>query len=237
MKTKLLVLLTVSATLFAASTALAQTPASTPAAAAPAPDAAALYQRSLESLQAKKIKEAIELAEQAVKADPTKADYYAHLGVAISSRMGEVNFMQAAALSGKLRKAFEKAVELDPKHVGGLIGLVRYYSNAPEIAGGSPAKAKEFAERVVAIDPLLGQVELGRLAEKAEDYAGALSHYDAAAKLKPDSSGMAFASGRMLVKLGKKDEARTRFEKALALKPDHEQAKKALADLDAPAAK
>ena len=57
MKTKLLVLLTVSAALLAGSTALAQTPASAPAAAAPAPDAAALYQRSLESLQAKKIKE------------------------------------------------------------------------------------------------------------------------------------------------------------------------------------
>jgi hypothetical protein len=50
--------------------------------------------------------------------------------------------MQQAMLSGKLRRAFERCVELDPKNLDGLIGLTRYFSNAPEIAGGSLVKAR-----------------------------------------------------------------------------------------------
>ena len=55
-------------------------------------------------------------------------------------------------------------------------------------------------------------------------------------KLKPDSASLTNACGRMLAKLGRKDEARARFEAALKINPAFEPAKKALAALDAPAA-
>jgi tetratricopeptide (TPR) repeat protein len=143
--------------------------------------------------------------------------------------------MQMAMLSGKMKGAFEKSVALDPNHVAGLIGLARFYSNAPEIAGGSPEKAKEFAGRVHALNPYLGELELARIAERAEDFSGALTRYDAALAIRPETTGVQVSAGRMLAKLGRKDEARTRFEAALKLNPAHEGAKKALAELDAPA--
>ncbi len=198
-------------------------------------DAAALNKQSIDSLQQKKTKEAVDFAEQATKADPTKPDYYSQLGLALSMRMGELNFMQQAMTAGKMKKAFEKAVALDPKHIGGLIGLTRYYANAPEIAGGSLEKSKEFADRVHALNPALGLMEYGNIAEKDEDYAGALAHFEAALQLKPDSANLTNACGRMLAKLGKKDEARARFEAALKINPEFEPAKKALAALDEPA--
>lgn len=198
--------------------------------------AAALHQLSLERVRQKNLKEAVDFAEQATKADPTKPDYYSQLGLALSLRMGELNFMQQAMTAGKMKKAFEKAVALDPKHIGGLIGLTRYYASAPEIAGGSLEKSKEFADRVHALNPVLGLMEYGNIAEKGEDYAGALAHFEAALKLKPDSASLTNACGRMLAKLGRKDEARARFEAALKINPAFEPAKKALAALDAPAA-
>ncbi|WP_438481603.1 tetratricopeptide repeat protein [Oleiharenicola lentus] len=228
MKTKSILLAACAA--FFTTLTFAQTPAEPT-------DAAALNKLSLESGQQKKTKEAIDYAEKATKADPTKPEYFSQLGIALANRMNEVNFMQMAALSGKMKKAFEKSIELDPKHVPGLIGLARFYVNAPEIAGGSTAKAKTYAERIKAIDPLLGEVELGRIAEKDENFAEALRHYDAALTLKPDSSGMQFASGRMFLKLGKKEDARIAFQAALKLKPDHDGAKQALATLDTPVAK
>lgn len=88
--------------------------------------APALHQLSIERLQQKNTKEAVESAEQATKADPTKAEYFSKLGMALGQRMGEIGFMQQAIMSGKLRKAFEKSVELDPNHVAGLIGLAHY---------------------------------------------------------------------------------------------------------------
>ena len=213
----------------------AQTPA-TPAAPAVPADAAALHRLSQERLQQKNAKEAVEFAERATQADATKPEYFSQLGIALSQRMGEVPFMQMAVMSGKLKKAFEKSVALDPNHVPGLIGLARFYTNAPEIAGGSLEKAAEFAARVRALDPFLGEIELARVAERGEKFAEAFAHFDAASKLKPDNAGLHYACGFQLAQLGRKDEARARFEAALKLNPEHERSKKALAELDAPAA-
>lgn len=203
-----------------------------------APDPAALSQLSAVRIAQKKTPEAIELSEKAVKLDASKADYFAQLGLAYAARMGEISFLQQAFVSGKLKKAFEKAVALDPHHLTGLIGLSRFYAGAPEIAGGSLEKAGEFAERVRKLNPFLGEMELGRVAERGEDFAGALARYEAAVGLQPSHAGAQTACGRMLAQLGRKDEARTRLEAALKLNPAFGAAKQALAELDGqPAAK
>jgi Flp pilus assembly protein TadD len=232
MKTRLLLL-----ALALATGAFAQAPVAPTTAPAPE-DAAALHQQSIDRLQQNDAKGAVELAERATKADPTKPEYFSQLGIALSQRMNEVGFMQMAIMSGKLKKAFEKSVALDPNHVAGLIGLARFYTNAPEIAGGSLEKAAEFAARVEKLNPFLGAIELGRVAERAEKFAEALGHFEAASKLKPDNPGLQYACGSQLAKLGRKDEARARFAAALKLDPNHERSQKALAELDAaPAAK
>ena len=205
----------------------------TPLASATPPEAAALHLLSQVRVAQKRAKDAVEAAEAATKADATKPEHFSQLGMALSVRMGEVGFMQMAMLSGKMRKAFEKSVELDPRHVNGLVGLTRYFSNAPEIAGGSLTKAAEYAERVKAILPFLGEAELGRIAEKREDYAAALTHYDASLAARAESPGTLVAAGNVLVKLGRPDDARARFEAALKIAPQHEGAKKALAALAA----
>src|SRR4051812_30798260 len=133
MKIKCLVLAVITALLFAV-VIFAQTPAA-PAATTTPPDAAALHQQGLEKYKLKDYKAAVELADQATKADATKAEYFSQLGIALSQRMNEVNFMQMAMMAGRMQKAFAKSIELDPNHVAGLIGLSRYYTNAPEIAG------------------------------------------------------------------------------------------------------
>lgn len=96
-------------------------------------------------------------------------------------------------------------------------------------------KAAEYATRVRQLNPHLGELELANIANKDEKYAEALAHYEAAATLKPDHAGVQHGCRRMLVKLGRKDEARARLETALKLNPNLEAAKKALAELDHPA--
>lgn len=220
-------LLAASAAFSLALAAIGQTPA-------PAPDAASLHKEGLARFEAKDFKAAMELAEQATKADATKPEYFSQLGIAISQRMNEVNFMQMAIMSARMRKAFEKSIELDPNHIAGLIGLCRYYSNAPEIAGGSLERAKEFAERVRKLVPFQGEIELGDVARKGEAYAEALPHYEAALALRPDSPRLLKTIGDTLVKLDRKADARARYEAALKVKADYEPARKALAELDKP---
>jgi Flp pilus assembly protein TadD len=200
-----------------------------------AKDAAAFHMLSQVRLAQKNTPEAIVLAEKATTLDATKPEYFSQLGMALGTRMSEVGFMQQAMMAGKLKKAFAQAVELDPNNVAGLIGLSRFYTNAPEIAGGSTKKAKEFAMRVQRIDPFLGSIELGGIAERDESYEEALEHFEAAAKLRSDNANVENLRGRMLAKLGRKDEARARFEAALKINPGFGPAKKNLAELDAPA--
>jgi tetratricopeptide (TPR) repeat protein len=202
---------------------------------ADARDAAAFHLLSQVRLAQRNAPQAIELAEKATVLDATKPEYFSQLGMAVGQRMGEVSFMQQGALAGKLRKAFTKAVELDPNNLPGLIGLARFYSSAPEIAGGSIEKAKEFAVRVQRLDSFQGELELGGVAEHDENYAEALAHFEAAAKLKPGHAWAQHQCGRMLAKLGRKDEARARFEAALKISPSLDAARKGLAGLDAPA--
>jgi len=175
-----------------------------PLTAAEKPDPAALHQLALLRQRQGRPKDAVPLLERATALDATKADYFAALGIAVSEAMRGAPMMEMAALSGKVRKAFAKAVELDPNHVTGLIGLTRYYSNAPEMAGGSLEKAAELALRIEKLNPLLGALERGNIAERGEDYAAALPHYEAALKLKPDHAGAQAGLARVREKLGQK---------------------------------
>jgi Flp pilus assembly protein TadD len=197
------------------------------------PDAAACHQLALVRQRQKRAAEAVTLLEQATKLDPTKPDYFSALGVVLSQCMDEVPFIQVPFLATKLRKAFERSVALDPNHLPGLIGLTRFYSNAPEIAGGSPEKAGEYAQRVLQLNPFLGEIELGNIAEKAGDFAGALTHFEAASQMQPKNAGPHVAAGRMLAKLDRKAGARERLQLALKLDPKSQAAQKALAELDA----
>lgn len=205
-----------------------------PLATGSTPEAAAVHQLGLVRLRQQRAADAVTLAEQAVKLAPDNPDYQAQLGQALAARMGEVGFMQQAVLSGKMRKAFEKAAELDPQHLGGLIGLTRFYLNAPEIAGGSPARARESATRVRALHPALGEAELGLIEEREENFAAALAHYETLSTLRANQPGPLVQCGRVLAKLGRKDEARGKFAAALQLDASHEGAKQALAALDQP---
>lgn len=206
------------------------------AAAKPADaDACALLARR--RLQQKRAKEAVELLDLAVAAEPKRADLHSQLGIALGQRMGEVTFMQQAALSGKLRGAFEKSVALDPDHVDGYVGLARYYTNAPAIAGGSFEKADGFAREVEKRDEFLGKLERGQIAERGEKWTDAVAFYRRAVELQPAHARARFLLGRSLVRAGDKTAARAELQEALKLAPEMKAARDALAALDEPAVK
>jgi tetratricopeptide (TPR) repeat protein len=184
-------------------------------------------------LRQKRVKEAIELLEQAAKIDPATARYQSRLGEAISLRMGEVNFVQQAVLAGRLLAAFKRSVEIDPENVPGYIGLSRYYQNAPAIAGGSMEKAVAYAEEVRKRDVFLGTLESGFIAERRGELEQALGYYEEALSLHPEQAWLHEQTGHVLAKLGRTAGARACFEKAIELDAKRESARQALAALPA----
>ena len=61
--------------------------------------------------------------------------------------------MTAPTYAGEMLEVLQQAVELDPEHAPAYQLLIGYYLNAPPIAGGSAAKARELADRLAEFAP------------------------------------------------------------------------------------
>lgn len=203
-----------------------------PLVAAEKPDPRAWLYLSRVRARQQRTKEAISLAEKAVAAEPNQAEYHSNLGSILGQRAGEVNFMQQALLAGRMLEAFKKAVALDPEHIGGYIGLARYYTNAPAFVGGGREPAEQYAREVGKRNAQLGTIELARIAEHFDDPGRAYELYTSASSTQPDAAWIHEALGRLSEKLQRRDDARTHYASALALEPSHARAKEALARLD-----
>lgn len=199
-----------------------------PLALAKKPDPATLWALSRVRTGQGQAAEAIKLAEKAIKLDGRQARFHSQLGAAIMERMGEAARIDQGSLANRMRKAFEKALSLDPNDLAALHGLSRFYRSAPAQLGGDLAKAGQFAERTRQIDPYRGEIELGALASRRGNFDEALRHFEAAAEINPRDADAQIACGNVLLRLDRLREARERYTKALRLAPNSELARSAL---------
>jgi predicted Zn-dependent protease len=74
-----------------------------------------------------------------------------------------------------VRRAYDRAVELDPRHVGALFGSAMLWAGTPRFAGGSAEKADSLLQLAIGVDPSLTmlRVERARLLVKAKRRAEA----------------------------------------------------------------
>lgn len=197
------------------------------------PDPVAVWELSRVRTGQHQTEAAIKLAERAIKLDPKQARFHAQLGAAIIEHMSEVTRLDQSSWTNRMRKAFEKALELDANNLVALTGLSRYYWSTPPTRGGDAAKATQLAERVRKIDPLKGELELGAIAGRTGDFAAALKHFEAAAELNPRNAEAQTSCGHVLLRLGRLREARERYEEALKIAPKSDIARSSLEALDA----
>lgn len=187
-------------------------------------------------LKQHKIGEAVACAQKATELAPTNARYFAELGLVLELQIEEVEFMEKASVSNRVRKAYQKAIELNPRDILTYCALVRFYCTTPPILGGNLMKAQEMAMRVQQLDRFVGEIQLGSVADQNSDYQVALEHFEAAAKMNRKSAVAVSSCGEMLAKLGEKKKAKSRFEAALKIDPNFEAARKGLDDLNTAAA-
>lgn len=116
-----------------------------------ASDVGGLLQQGRRLFQAGEFHAAAQALEQAVDADPSCARCWDWLGRAYGRMAETASWLKAAHLARQARKAFERAVQLDPDDPDALSDLIAYYRAAPAILGGSEAKARALAERLAAL--------------------------------------------------------------------------------------
>ena len=109
--------------------------------------------------------------EKAVKADSDTADYQYWLGMLYGARAQRASVFGKPGKARRARKAFEKAVQLDPGHFAARTKLVEYHLFAPGILGGSKEKALKQASEIASRNTMEGHMAwaLIHAKEKAQD--------------------------------------------------------------------
>ena len=157
--------------------------------------------------------------EKAARAEPKNGEHAHWLGKTLGRRAEHANFITAPKLAGECRKAFEKAVELDPKNLEAWSDLLEYYLAAPGILGGGYDKAAAAAARIGQLDPVEKHFAQAKLAEKKEDWAAAERNLRAAAGLAVRNAGRWIDLAKFLARRARQDESDQAFEKAAQVEP------------------
>lgn len=132
-----------------------------------------------------KYDDAEEYFEEAIDKNDKVADYYNWYGNTLGTIAGDANMFRQATLAPKMKSAWEKAVALDPVAIDPRISLIRYYTQAPAIAGGSVEKAIEVANEIKKLKPAEGHRQLGNIYFKEKKTAEAEKEFIAMAKADP----------------------------------------------------
>lgn len=108
---------------------------------------------------------------------PNVADYFFKYGGCLAMRAVEVNRIKAFTMVGDMKEAFEKAIELNPKHVQARWALIEIYLQLPGILGGSESKAIAYSNELAQFSPVDGYLSRGRIEEYFKRYNLAEKNY------------------------------------------------------------
>lgn len=145
--------------------------------------AAAQYYLGRVAFDEKKYDDAEEFFETAIDTNDKVADYHTWYGNTLGTIAADANLFKQASLGPKMKSAWEKAVQLDPKTVDARESLIQYYLQAPAIAGGSVDKAIEMANEIKKLKPAEGHRQLGNIYYREKKYAEAEKEFIAMTKI------------------------------------------------------
>jgi hypothetical protein len=97
----------------------------------------------------------VALAEDAVERSPGVARYQHQLGTALAHKAMTGTFT-AIRLAGRIERAFEQAMALEPRWIEARQSLLGFRLIAPRLLGGSLDAAAEQARAIERLEPLLG---------------------------------------------------------------------------------
>ena len=157
--------------------------------------------------------------EKAADAEPQRSEHMHWLGKALGRRAETSSFITAPKYAVECRKAFEKAVAIDPKNIEAWSDLLEYYLSAPGFLGGGFDKARAAADAMGKLDPVEKEYAQAKLSEHKEDWTAAEKHWRAAAELAPKNAGRWIDLATFLARRGRLEESDQAFERAAQAEP------------------
>jgi tetratricopeptide (TPR) repeat protein len=108
---------------------------------------------------------------------PSEANYYFKYGGVLGMKAKESSKFKALGMIGEVKESFEKAIELNPKHIEARWALVMIYIQLPGIVGGSETKAIKYSNELLKLSPVDGFLSRGQIEEHFERYPSAETQY------------------------------------------------------------
>lgn len=173
---------------------------------------------------------ASDLFEEAIELEKNNADYHYMLGVVSGRLAATANIFKQVSLANKTKEEFEKAIELNPKHIEARTALLQYYLRAPGIMGGSIDKAKAEAQEISMLNQYRGWLSYAIIVGSEQKLIEEENYYKKAITEKPDSPGAYIAYGNFCTKQKRFDDALKYFKKYSELEPKEPRAYDALGD-------
>jgi tetratricopeptide (TPR) repeat protein len=120
---------------------------------------------------------AIHECELAVLYARANSDNQVWLGRAYGYKASHASPFSALSLAIKVRKAFERAVELDPENINAMSDLGEFYVEAPSLIGGGLDKAQALAAKMQIHFPAQAHRLLALIAEKKKEISVAETEF------------------------------------------------------------
>ncbi|HEY0490848.1 MAG TPA: tetratricopeptide repeat protein [Telluria sp.] len=138
-------------------------------------DAGAMIARTKAILGARdgRFEEAAAQAEKCVARHPANGSCHVAFGKALGNKAMSEGVTSALGYAGKIRDAFKKAVELNPRDFDARFSLLDYYMMAPFIVGGGTGKAQTLARETSSINAEAGRLMTANLDLKDDQLAKA----------------------------------------------------------------
>ena len=176
------------------------------------------------------VDEAVDQLEKAVDLKPDSANYQFRYGAALGEKTQKVGIFKQAFLAPKVKNAFKRAVELDPKHVQARIALAQFYLIAPSIVGGDEEEGWKQLDESIKLDEVQGRTVKANFLERAKRNDEAEKEYIILTAKKPQEWRTWKGYGYFCLHTQRYDEAVKYFKKYIELYPDTADSYQSLAE-------
>ena len=143
------------------------------------------------------------------------------LGQALGFKAQHAGMMKGAMLLPKVKKTFEKALDLNPDSLVAREGLYMFYLFVPGMAGGDEAKAKELAGEIKKLNPARGHLADALYYSKLKNLVDAGQAFEKAAEAGKDDPEIQHKAGQFFLETRQAEKAGKLFARFLELQPDN----------------
>lgn len=140
-------------------------------------------------------KKALKYLEAAEKLNGDHAQLQFLIGASNGELAGKASIFSVTGYASACRKAFERAVELDPGHVRARSGLATFYLSAPSMFGGSKEKAALQAQELKQYNELEGKLLEASVLTRTEQTEAAMAVYNEIIASTPENLKARFHRG------------------------------------------